>query len=271
MSAKEVSKKINVTKNYRLFGRSQENRPLNPKKHRKLEQSMREYGFLTSFPVSCYRDKNKHLIVKDGQHRLAIAETLGLPVYWVEEAIDFDVAKINCTSRIWGLRDYAQKFATNGLKAYQEGLEFSETHGLPLGTSFALLGGYSSFTGAQGAFIDGKFKVRDRAWAEAVAAIYGPLVKLAPVLANQRLIEACMAVCRVDGFDGKRLLQSAARCREKLMAYSTRDGYLDMLEAIYNFHRAKLVGLKAEATMVMRERNPAKAAKAKSHAIAMPA
>jgi hypothetical protein len=31
-----------------------------------------------------------------------------------------------------------------------------------------------------------------------------------------------------------------------------------MLEDIYNFHRSKLVGLKAAAMMAMRERNPAK-------------
>jgi hypothetical protein len=147
-------RKINVTKNYRLFSRSEENRPLDIDKHRKLEASMKLYGFLACFPIVCFRNADKALIVKDGQHRLALAESLGLPVFWVEEQTDFDVAKINCTSKVWTLRDYAEKFMQNGIKSYQEGLEFTDIHKLPLGTAFSLLGGTTSFGNIQAAFID---------------------------------------------------------------------------------------------------------------------
>lgn len=248
-------KKIQVTKNYRLFGRSQENRPLDLKKHRKLEQSMKQYGFLACFPIICYRNADKHLIVKDGQHRLAIAETLGLPVHWVEESVDFDVAVINCTAKVWALRDFAQKFAANGIKSYQDGLDFSDAYGLPIGTTFALLGGTTTFSNIQNQFIEGTFRVKDRKWADAVASIYAPLTGMAPVLKNARFVEACMAICRVREFDPERLIHSAGRCRDKLLSYSTRDAYLDMLEDVYNFHRAKLVGLKSLATMALRDRN----------------
>ena len=250
------SKKIQSTKNYRLFTRhSNENRPLDLRKHKKLLESMKLYGFLESFPIVCTRDGDGNLIVKDGQHRLAIAETLGLPVHWVDEKVDFDVAVVNSTAKVWALRDYAQKHAANGIKAYQEGLDFSEQHGLSVGLAFALLAGTISFNNCQEQFIDGVFKVKDRAWAESVAGIYGPLVTMAPAIKNARLIEACMAVCRVPEFDPKRLLANTERCREKLIAYSTKDAYLDMLETIYNFGRVKLVGLKVAATMAMRERN----------------
>lgn len=255
--------KINVTKNYKLFSRCEENRPVNLKKHRPLEMSMKEYGFLRSFPISCRRDSNKALVVKDGQHRLAIAETLGLPVYWVEDPVDFDIAKVNNGQEKWQVRDFAEKFAANGIASYREGMEFADRHGLPIGTAFALLSGYTSFTGCKDEFVAGKFMVKDRKWADNVAAIYVPLTTMAPVMRNARFIEACMAVCRVAGFDAKRLLQNAERCREKLVAYSTREAYMDMLEAIYNFGRAKLVGLKAEATMLMRERSPIKPKAAK--------
>src|SRR5262245_22388251 len=98
---------IQTTRNYRLFERHEgENRPLNLKKHKKLIESMKRYGFLACFPLVCVRDPDGRLVVKDGQHRLAIAEMLALPVYWIEEAVDFDVAVINCTSKIWALKDY---------------------------------------------------------------------------------------------------------------------------------------------------------------------
>ena len=124
------NRKITATKNYRLFHRSDENRALNLKKHKKLYESMRLYGFLPSFPIVCYRDAKGNLVVKDGQHRLAIAEELGLPVYYVEESIDFDVAVVNCTPKGWTLVDYAQKFAANGVSSYQEHLDFADRFGI---------------------------------------------------------------------------------------------------------------------------------------------
>lgn len=254
MSQRTTKKTINVTKDYRLFGRSEENRPLNIKKHKRLEQSMKEYGFLPSFPVVCCRDAKGKLIVKDGQHRLLIAETLGLAVYWVEEEIDFDVAKINCSGEKWVLRDYAQKYAANGLKQYQEGMDFADKYGLATGVAFAMLAGTTSFCNVETAYVTGKFQIKDRNWAEAVAFVYSRMVAISPALRKNTFVEACMAVTRVHSFDAKRLIQNAERCREKLVQYSTREAFLDLIEEVYNFGRKQLVGLKAEATMAMRER-----------------
>lgn len=255
MTTRTKTIKVNVTRDYRLFGRNAENRALNLKKHKRLYWSMKTYGFLKSFPICCIRDAKGHLIVKDGQHRLAIAEELGLPVYWIEEDTDFDVAKINSTPIIWHPRDHAEKYALQGLEAYREGLEFCDIHHLPIGTAFALLGGTTSWGNVSDAFYAGEFVIKDRDYADSVAAVYGPLVRLAPLIRNARLIEACMAVCRVAEFDVKRLVQNAERCRDKLVSYSTREAYLDMLEEVYNFGRKTLLGLKAEATMAMRTRN----------------
>lgn len=251
-------KKILNTRNYRMFERhSGENRPLDIKKHKGLMESMKKYGFLEVFPIVVYRNGSDQLIVKDGQHRLAIAETLGLPVFYVEDKTDFDVAEANIAVIRWQLRDFAEKYAANGIKSYQEGLEFSEQHKLPIGVTFALLAGTISYTNIDEQFISGAFKVKDRTWAEAVAGIYGPLVALSKEVKGTKMIEACMAVTRVADFDARRLLKGAERCREKLVSYSTRDANLDMLENIYNFHRSQLVALKINAITAMRERNAA--------------
>lgn len=247
--------KISTTKNYRLFERhSSENRPTDITKHRKLEKSMKLYGFLKCYPIVVVRNDKGQLIVKDGQHRLLIAEMLGLAVHFIEETVDFDVAVVNSTALVWKLRDYAQKHAANGLKAYTEGMEFSDQYGLPIGTAFALLAGTTTFTNCQNAFVDGTWKVKDRQWAESVAGIYGPLVQMGPSMKNARFLEACMAVCRAEGFEAHRLIANAERCREKLVAYSTKDAYLDMIESVYNFGRKQLLGLKTLAVMAMRKR-----------------
>lgn len=253
MSAKG---KIQATKNYKLFQQHRDdNRPLEVKKHKSLERSMAKYGFLRSFPIVVVRDANGNLTVKDGQHRLAIAEKLGLTVYWVEEEVDFDIAVINCTAKTWATRDYAVRYATAGSEDYQEGLDFSDRHKISVGTSFAMLAGNTCFSNVREDFVGGTFRIKDRAWAELVAGIYGPIVTMNRSLNNPRFIEACMGVCRVPGFEPTRLVSGAERCREKLVPYATKDAYLDMLESIYNFGRKQLVGLKIAALMEMRKRS----------------
>jgi hypothetical protein len=256
------SLKINSTKNYRLFTRSSDNRDTNPGRRRRLKQSMQKYGFLPYFPIVCQRSEGK-LVVKEGQHRLAIAETLGLPVHWVEADKDFDIAEINSTAEVWRIRDYAEKFSKNGLSSYTEGLEFAKTHRLPITIAFALLSGSSSWGNAQGAFISGSFRIKDRPYAEMVAGLYVPLTALSPDIKNARCLQACIMVCRVKEFDGQRLIHGATKCREKLVSYSTREAYLTLFEEIYNFNRNRLFGLKTAAVQAMRSRNAVHAAVAK--------
>lgn len=255
MATKTRPPKLNVTKNYRLFERNDDNRQLDMKKHKALFASMKLYGFLSSFPISCRRNSSQKLKVKDGQHRLAVAETLGLPIYWIEEPIDFDIALVNCTAKTWVPLDYARKHAVNGKKVYLEGLEFAERHGIPVAKAFSLLGGTTCYNNIRTSFIDGTFKVKDREWAELVARIYTAVVDMSACVRSARFLEACMAVCRVSSFSASRLITNAKRCRDKLIAYSTRDAYLDMLEMIYNYNRSTLVGLKVEAVMAMRDRS----------------
>jgi hypothetical protein len=248
--------KILNTRDYRLFHTSSgENRPLNIQKHRKLEASMKKHGFIEGFPVIVGRDPKNNLIVKDGQHRLAIAEKLGLSVYYVEVQTIFDVAEINTTTETWRPIDYAQMYADNGLKPYQRGLEFAKQHNLSIGMAFALLAGTLGYSNIQDAFKSGHFQIKDQLFADSVAHIYVPLVTMCKEIRSSRLLEACMAVCRVPDFDANRLIRGASHCREKLIAYATKDAYLDMLEDIYNFRRHQLVGLKTAALMAMRERN----------------
>jgi hypothetical protein len=251
--------KIQKTTNYMMFqSQSLDNRLPTPKKHKRLYESMKAYGFMECFPMVVVRSQNGSLVVKDGQNRLMFAMELGLPVFWVEAKDDFDVAVVNSAAQVWVLSDYSRKHEANGLKSYREGNEFAAAHRLPLGRAFALLSGTATFGNVYSQFVSGTWKVKDRTWANAVVGIYGPLTTMAPEIRNDRFLAACMAVCRVQEFEPQRLIESAKRWRDKLLPYSTKDAYLDMLEEIYNFHKSKLVGLKTAAIMAMRERNPKK-------------
>ena len=251
--------KIQSTRDYRLFDYNNgENRPLDIKKHKRLVTSMKKYGFLSCFPIVVVRAKNGKLTIRDGQHRFVIAQSLALPIYFVEEATDFDLAEMNGTPLPWKLDDFARKYAANGVKPYEEGLQFAENHKLPISDAFALLAGTSSYSNIREQFVAGSFKVKDRAWAESVASLYKSLVTMSKQLKSTRMLAACLAVCRVPEFDAKRLLRGAKRCHDRLAAYSTKDGYLRMLEDVYNFGSARSFGLAAAANNAERERHPVK-------------
>lgn len=246
---------IQSTRNYDLFSMMDYNRDFEPEKHKELFASMEKYGFLKCFPIVCRRI-NGRLVIKEGQHRYGFAKQLNLPVHWVEEDVDFDIAEINSTSKVWQPKNYAKKFAKQGLEDYQEGLDFAEAHGLPLGTAFALLSGNVSFGNIKQQFIRGEFRVKDRDWADRVVSLYGPVSIISSDVKNVHFLKACMMVCRVPDFQPQRLISNARFCRDRLMPYSSKDAYLDMLEVIYNFRRSNVIGLKAQAIMAMRERNP---------------
>jgi hypothetical protein len=255
-----MAKRILNTKNYRLFiSNNGDNRPLDTREHRKLLESMRKHGFLECFPIVVTRNGGDKLVVKDGQHRLQFAESLGLPVYYVEDTSNFEVSHIQGTTKAWAAKDYAMRYAMNGVKSYQEGISFAEIHGFPVSTAFSLLAGTVSFGNVRRDFQNGEFEVKDKEWAETVAGVYKGLLSLSTTLRpTARLLEACMAVCRVSDFDPGRLLAGADKCRDRLVPYSTRESYLDMLEDVYNYNRSRLVGLKAQAVMAIRERSAVK-------------
>lgn len=250
-----VSKKLVYTTDYSIFEVSSDNRDLTPDEHRSLVESLRKYKFLKSFPLSCVRNAKGRLVVKDGQHRLAIAQSLGLGVWYIEEDVDYDVAFVSMTPKGWKPKDYAQKHARNGHKQYQEGIDFAKDNRVPITLAFALLGGTTTFGNVSVEFMSGAFQIKDRAWAERVVSIYAPMLKIAPKLRNARFLQACMAVCRVPDFDAKRLVKGAERCRERLVPYSTVEGFLELLQDVYNFGRSGLVPLKISAQAAMRSRN----------------
>lgn len=253
-------KRIKHTRNYKLFQRSAENRPCEPGKRKKLERSLREYGWIPEIPMVCKMGHNGKLIIKDGQHRLAIAESLGIEVHYAVGDIDFDIAIVNSAQKPWVLMDYAQRFAAAGKQDYIEALEFKQTNGLPVGVAFGMLAGTTSFNNVSSAFMSGDFKIKDRAWAERVAGVYVPCVEASGEVKNARFLEACMAVCRVADFDPRRFIDNAKRRRDKLVSYSTREAYLEMMEDIYNFNKKQLVPLKIQAINAMKSRDVAVAA-----------
>lgn len=256
---KSQTGKMHATKNYSLFRRVEANRAvdLDTKARRNLRRSMETYGFLRWYPLSCVR-RNGHLVIRDGQHRLETAKELGIAVWYVVEDAEPDIAEINNTQVVWKLKDYAHKFSQAGNKHYQEAMDFAEAHGMAIGVAAQILAGGVGNACSAPSFKAGLFVVKDRSIADRVVRIYHAIHDINADVRGCNVIAAICAVCQIKGIADDRLIKGAKRYPEALKKYGSRDGYLDMLEQIYNYGRSHKDPIKIAAENVIQSRRKAR-------------
>ncbi len=256
--------KLQKTTDYKRFTYVQSNRTVNlqPKRRQDLRESMEKHGYLEAYPLYCTNGRGR-LVIRDGQHRLAVARELGLPVYYVVCEQAAAIPMINTTQVAWGLKDYAQAFAAEGNPHYAELQDFALRHGLPLSICVSVLSNETPSDGGNNgnvlvAFRRGDFKVTSRAMGDRVASLYSEISRINREARGRWFLSALFAVCLIPGFDGSRLVKGARRCREAIQKYGSRDGYLQMIETLYNYGRRTKEPVKISAENVLASRNPSK-------------
>lgn len=249
---------LRATKDYGLFTHSRDNRPTDLSNRKGLLESMQKYGFLPAYPIHCVRARDGKMEIRDGQHRFAMAQKLGLPVWYVVLADDVSVPEINNTQKAWTPLNYAQCFAAQGNQHYADLIEFAKKYAVPVTLAAAILAGTACPHNIRAAFASGEFVIKTPARAHSIAHVFSALVKLNRSVRNARLLEAIYAVSHIKEVEMQRIVEGATRCPEKLVAYGTKDGYLEMLEELYNFGRRVRVPIKIPAENAMKERNPAR-------------
>lgn len=234
---------IQETSDYSVFELVKDNRKVNlqSKECRKLAHMMRLHGWIDACPAIVQRNGAK-LVVKDGQHRLAVAKSLGIPAKYVVMDIDIDIAELNSTSRAWGIADYVHRYMAQDNEHYNTLWVFHQRYGLPLSTCAELLGGT---TYKSQILKDGDFMVTNTANARGVAELAIYLKSLNPVAAVDRLARALSACLLVEDFDKGQLIENAEKCPHFLSAATGKVGHtLDALEKVYNYGKQKRVNLK---------------------------
>jgi hypothetical protein len=253
---------LRATKDYRLFTHSRDNRPTDLSNRKVLQGSMEKYGFLPAYPLHCVRAKDGKLEIRDGQHRFAIAQKLGISVWYVVLEDSASIPEINAGAIRWSPKNYAQCFAAQGNADYSELIAFAAEYSMPISLSAAILSGTICARNLSSVFHSGAFRVKSRERANSIAVVYSALIRLSKKVRNARMLEALYSVSYIPGIEMKRIIEGAERCPEKLIAYGTRDAYLTLLEDLYNFGRRVRVAIKIPAENAMRSRNPVQAKQA---------
>lgn len=255
MSSNREKPRLRATKDYSLFVHSAENRPINIEKRKLLRRLMQEHGFLPEHPIIVRKTARGKLEIKDGQHRFAIAQELGLTVWFVISDSEVSTADLNDSIVRWTSWDFATCYANQGKADYAELIEFSKQYSIPLQLSAALLADTISGTNVWKAFKSGTYEIKSRQRALLIATLFAHLIKINSKCKNIRLVEAIYALSLVPGFNATRMMDGASRCRNDLQPFATREGYLNCLEAIYNYgRRGADIPLKIPAENAMRER-----------------
>lgn len=160
---------IKETKTYGQFKLMKGNRTVNKYHVKNLIRSIKENPELLSRePILV----NKELFVIDGQHRLAAATELKVPIYYmVDEEGSLDITrKLNSTQLSWTLEDFATSYAETGNEDYATVLKYARKYPrISLSVIIVVLAG-GQLHGLSTIFRRGDFTISDEKEAEFVLA-----------------------------------------------------------------------------------------------------
>jgi hypothetical protein len=185
--------------------------------------------------------------VIDGQHRLAAAKELDLPVYFlVSEEADLKTTQaVNTSSRKWSAKDYVDSYAAAGDNEYIYLQQFIETFSLPVSTALFLLSGVRRTGLAGGGKLlsnmkEGKYRVMSPERGAEIArwmATLRPYCTFNPN-ANRDFVAALAEMYTHERFSFDRLVSKLEAHQLKIDRRPSVKYFILLIEEIYN-HNAK--------------------------------
>lgn len=246
---------IKTTSDYSQFQLMEQNRDVSMenRKAKNLAKSMQQHGWLNAFPLMAKKRKGK-LIVIDGQHRLAIAREYGIPVKYVIEDVEVDVAQLNDTSHAWTITDFVNRYAKEGHKEYIDLIEFSERYGISVNMSSGLLCNTSSPGNVLHKVKAGTFRITNRPMATSIAECYRGLSVINPAFTKTNALKVLFACFQVPYFNPSRLLSGAEKKSAEIKSITKMDLFFDLFEELYNYNRKEKHPLRFDAEQAMSAR-----------------
>ena len=238
--------KVYTTNNYKVFKNVNGNRGLNKNKiDRIIKEIESGNDILDEVPI-LVTEKKTHLEVKDGQHRLQIAERLGRNVNYIIHKSDmslYNLAKVNSNVEKWTGEDFINCYSAAGNENYITLGKFHKKYKIAIGTCLGMLtygaarheGGSHILTSN---FEQGVFEIKK----------YKEAVQLAEICKsfsaftgwNSRgFVLAISKIIQANQCDFDILLKKYNRDHSKLTNQANWKGYVNNLELIYNIDNSK--------------------------------
>jgi hypothetical protein len=226
---------IYQTTNYDLFHLLPENRTVDPGHVRKLVAMITQSNLLHIKPL----DVTATMGVIDGQHRLAAARELGLPVYYKigQQLSEADITTLNVAQKNWQGPDYLHFWTVKGRTDYVALTAFRQRHPtLSFSNAKMMLGGSPNNRAEE--FRNGQWKAGEAYKAEQVAVLIERIAaetsfKQAAHTGFVAAVYHCVA--NIDGFDAKEFMHKILKQPRTLVPCASHKQYLEMFDQIYNY------------------------------------
>jgi len=237
---------IRMTYNYNIFESVRGNRIINEPHVKKRIKSMKEQYIPVPIIVNQKRGGGSYQLI-DGQHRLAAARFLNLPVYFIiKQGLALkDIQRLNANTKNWNLDDFMNGYCELGYEEYLRYKKFKEKWGFGHSETWALLSNTCSAShGANEDFRDGNFKVRNYEQAIYNAQVISDLQRYYEGYKRSNFVMAMLQLLSNKKYSHKRFLNKIDYQSTKLVDCSRTEDYLLLLQKIYNFKTTKSLKLR---------------------------
>jgi hypothetical protein len=233
---------VMISTDYSRFKACRLQRDLDQRKIAKLSKSMDEVGFDPAHPIEVRPEKDGTLTKIRGHHRFYVAESKGLPIYYVEKPWLNDEDAIDNYKTDWTCEDRISAFAEiNSDYAYV--IKFSNTHKILASWAAGLLSGHTAPLKGRGAarngasgFYQGTWNITNKEFANRVMEICNQCAEFSKIARTTKFQQAIAMALKVPDFDADRFLH-----KFEISVYRHWDGKttskeacLTLIENIYN-------------------------------------
>lgn len=247
--------KILSSSNYKIFELLSFNRDV--KKVAALTESMRKYGWINAYPMNVVQNGNGKLKIKDGHHRYEVATRLGIPVKYTVCSDKATIYELDRATNKWSVTDHLESYCRSGNIEYVKVKEYCRRTGIAPAIAMAMLAGQTAGTNnMQPAFKTGSYACKNTKNAEIVADIIIHCKRKGiEWVHNQKFVIALSKVSWVPEFSPARLKSKITAFPHMVQKKPHVEGYLDMIEEIYNYKSQEKCPLKFMASEAAKARN----------------
>ena len=228
------------TNNYEKFSYIGGNRPVRVNKaHFK---NLKDSISIKQIPVPIVVNENYEIC--DGQNRFEACKKLKKPVFYIKiDGLGLeDVQRLNANTKNWDTDDFLDSFCAQGIPAYLEYRAHKEKYKFPhTSTQVILSGGWEGKGGKNisQVFKDGNFEINDHKKAYKISDMIVEISKYFTGYKEQKFILAMLHLFKHDEYSHATFMRKLARQSARLTPQADKEGYLTVIEGIYNNKQSK--------------------------------